>query len=369
MNRIRRALAVGTIAMLFGPGLATWVAAAPGDDPTSSTTSTTTTEPAATTTEPPATSTTISPSTSTTSTTPTDAPTTTGPTPPTADTTTTAASSTTLAPSGDEPVAADTTTTTEPPFVILLTPDPTNTIAIDKTNTADGEPARRRHHGAAGRLLHVQLPRLVLEHQLRLRGPHGHRHLPGRRHRRRDDVQRTDCLVRRVAGLRDVTYDSAPGRSPSSTPSLSPTQPGSRGKIAGTSDNFTVRVTLPADTPLDDGDVIPNEATISADNVAAPATDPSNVIVDVPRIVGVQTTKGFTDPSAIAGDPNATTTMQLGSINQSSNSAAVTNHDDRGLDRRDVRVPRRHRGQGHAVPGRRHPGPAVRLPAGQRAVR
>ncbi len=93
--------------------------------------------------------------------------------------------------------------------------------------------------------------------------------------------------------------------------------------MAGTSDRFSVGVTLPADTALETGAVIHNEATVSADNVSDSATDPSDVIVEIPRVVHVGTSKSFSNPSAIAGDPNATTTIELGAVNQSSNSAQV----------------------------------------------
>ena len=63
---------------------------------------------------------------------------------------------------------------------------------------------------------------------------------------------------------------------------------------------------------------------MSASNVTDTATDPTTVAVNVPRVVAAQTTKSFTDGSAIAGDPNATTTIRLQGVNQSSRSAEVS---------------------------------------------
>src|SRR5262249_36128890 len=125
-----------------------------------------------------------------------------------------------------------------------------------------------------------------------------------------------------IPGLRAVTWDGSTLTVLYVQPLVNPA--GTTGKVAGTSDTFTVTVTFPADTPLETGTGITNEATISAANVADSATDPSDVVVDIPRVVDVATSKTFSTPSAIAGDPTATTTIHLGADNQSSNSAQVT---------------------------------------------
>ncbi len=321
MTRLARALVTMGAALLAVPVLAGGVAAAPGDEPATTTTSTAPT--------------TIVPAEPTTSTTAASASTSSSRPDESTPSTTTAATDpaapdepSTTASGGDDPVAAaaeDTSTTTsEPEFVILLTPDPTNTIAIDKTNTADGQPARDDTTAQPGDSYTYNLfascssinvdcvnlrvvdtfPADIVVDESSFSGP--------------------SASCGDLVGVRDVTYDS--GTRTLTVVYIQPlaNPPGALGKIAGTSDSCIIRVTLPADTPLEDGAVIANEATISADNVAESATDPSNVNVDVPRTVGVQTTKAFTDPSSIAGDPNATTTMQLGSSNQSSNSAEVT---------------------------------------------
>ncbi len=230
---------------------------------------------------------------------------------------------------GSTDVPVDSSATTEPETtdggpVIFLTPDPTNTITIDKTNTADGEPARDGTSAQPGDSwtynllascsnINVDCVNLTVVDTF-----------PADVIVDESSFAGTNATCADVAGLRDVTYDASTRTltivyiEPLANP------PGALGKIAGTSNSCRVRVTLPATTPLEDGTVIPNEATVSADNVAASATDPSDVTVDIPVVLDVGATKSFTDPSAIAGDPNATTTMQLGGINQSSNSAEVT---------------------------------------------
>jgi uncharacterized repeat protein (TIGR01451 family) len=218
-------------------------------------------------------------------------------------------------------------TTTDPPaaeaapdpgVVAQATSDPSNTISIDKTNTADGEPARDDTTAQPGDSytynflascsnINVDCVNLTVVDTI-----------PS------DVVVDESTIPSSIAGLRTVTWVAA-----TRTLSVLYVQPlsnpqGATGKVAGTSDSFSVGVTLPADTPLETGDVIHNEATISAGNVAQPATDPSDVIVDIPRVVAAGASKSFSDPSAIAGDPTATTTIHLGGVNQSSNSAEVT---------------------------------------------
>jgi uncharacterized repeat protein (TIGR01451 family) len=206
--------------------------------------------------------------------------------------------------------------TTEGDVIIFLTPDPTNTIAIDKTNTADGEPAGddttiqpgesyTYNFLASCSNITVNCVNLTVV-----------------------DTFPADVIVdastcASIPGTRVVTYD--PETQTMTIVYVEPlTNPaGTTGKIAGTSDTCSVGVTLPADTTLEDGDVIENEATVSADNVAESATDPSNVIVEVPVTVDAGASKSFSDPSAIAGDTAATTTIQLGGQNLASNSATV----------------------------------------------
>ena len=230
---------------------------------------------------------------------------------------------------------------------ILLTPDPTGTIAIDKTNTADGEPA-----GDGGTVqpgdsftynflascsnINVDCVNLTVVDTF----PAG-------------VVVDESTIPASIPGFREVTWDGSDrSRSVYVEPLANP--PGATGKLAGTSDSFNVTVTLPADTPLETGAVIterrrrsrpttspirpPTRATSSSTSRASSASQP---------------TKSFSDPSAIAGDPDATTTIQLGGSNQSSSSAEVTQMLDRGLDGGHVGVPRLHVGDGHAVPGRR----------------
>lgn len=200
--------------------------------------------------------------------------------------------------------------------VVLLTPDPTNTIAIDKTNTADGEPASdggtvqpgdvyTYNFTASCSSINVDCVNLTTVDTF-----------PA------DVVVDESTIPPSIAGFRDVTWDGSTLTVVYTEALANP--PGATGKIAGTSDSYTVTVTLPQDTPLEDGTVIPNGATVSADNVEESATDPSPVVVDIPRVVDVGASKSFSDPSAIAGDPDARTTIELGADNLSSSSAEVT---------------------------------------------
>jgi uncharacterized repeat protein (TIGR01451 family) len=198
---------------------------------------------------------------------------------------------------------------------VQATPDPTNTISIDKTNTADGEPARDDTTAEPGdsytynflascSSINVDCVNLTVVDTF-----------PA------DVTVNVSTIPASIPGFRTVTWAPPTLTVVYVQPLANP--PGATGKIAGTSDNFTVGVTLPANTTLATGAVIHNEATISADNVDDSATDPSDVTVNIPRGVGVETAKSFTDQSAIAGDPNATTTIHISAENRSSSSAQV----------------------------------------------
>lgn len=323
----QRLLAAVTVALLAASTVVTVVGAAPGDEPPPSTTLPVTTDAVTTTVADTA------PSSVAAMPTTTDAPSDTPPAatsapgeadPPTdtteAPATPTTGDSTTTS-TTQEPGASTSTspaTTTEPPFVILLTPDPTNTIAIDKVNTADGEPARDDTSAQPGDVFTYDLVASCSSINVDCVDLTVIDAFPA------EVVVDESSICPSIAGLREVTYDPA-----SRTLTVAYVQPlanppGAVGKIAGTSDACNVTVRLPEDTPLEDGDVIANEATISASNVVDSATDPSNVFVEIPRVPGVQATKAFTDPSAIAGDPNATTTMQLGATKTSANSVEAT---------------------------------------------
>ncbi|MBB5868504.1 putative repeat protein (TIGR01451 family) [Allocatelliglobosispora scoriae] len=91
---------------------------------------------------------------------------------------------------------------------------------------------------------------------------------------------------------------------------------------AGTSTSVQVGMTLPADTTVPDGTVVPNTATVSADN-APPASDSVNVEVNVPVVPDVRATKDWADGSALAGSGEAST-VTLGITNASAGAAAVT---------------------------------------------
>lgn len=209
---------------------------------------------------------------------------------------------------------AITMVTTLPPLA-AFTSDPTNSIAIDTTNTAGGVPPGDDTTAQPGDSYTYNITASC------------------------SDIV-TDCvnltvvdtfpagviidktLPSSIPGLREVTWNGSTLTVKYVQPLGGP--PGAFGKPAGTSDPFTVHVTLPADTPLEDGAVIANEATISASNVAESATDASNVEVNIPRVVAVATTKSFSSPSAVAGDLGAGPAIQIGAENRSSSSARVT---------------------------------------------
>lgn len=187
--------------------------------------------------------------------------------------------------------------------------DPTNSILVDKTNSAGGETILERGQ--------VQ-PGATFEYEIRAACT----------------SITADCVNLTVtdtfpAGVEviDVPASNAnrvvvwDGTTLTVT-YIQPTQnPAGTGMVAGGEDTLTVEVELPADTTLDTGTVITNEATVAADNVAESATDPTSIEVFIPRVVNSTTTKSFTDGSAIAGDDGAPTTIELTGTNQSSASA------------------------------------------------
>lgn len=305
-----------------------------GEDPSAGTTTTTTTTPPTTTSTTPDPATTPAPAT--------NEPPATEPTP-AAPTTVSATDSTTTVPTPEPPTPAATTAAAgdfeshvdgapgrtarasaaitaavEKLVVVFLTPDPTNTISIDKTNTADGEPARDGGTVEPGESYTYNFLASCSNINLDCVNLTVVDTFPA------DVIVDVASLPASIPGFRTVNW--AAGTRTLTVVYVEPlaNPPGALGKRAGTSDSFTVSVTLPEDTTLVTDDVIPNQATISAGNVAQSATDPSNVIVNIPRIVGVSTTKAFSDQSAIAGDPDAVTTIELNADNLSSSSAEVT---------------------------------------------
>ena len=85
---------------------------------------------------------------------------------------------------------------------------------------------------------------------------------------------------------RTVSYDPATRRLEIvyRIPLPAPSPPGSVGLPAGSSNNVEIGVRLPDDTSVTDGTVIPNTATVTADN-APTASDRADVTVEVPRVV------------------------------------------------------------------------------------
>lgn len=197
-----------------------------------------------------------------------------------------------------------------------LTSDPTGTISIDKVNTADGSPGGDSGTVQPGESFTYDFVASCSNIEVDCVNLTVTDTFPDQL------VVDESTLPAAIAGFREVSWDGAT-LTVTYVESLA-NPPGSVGKLAGTSDPFSVSVTLPADTPLPSGTEITNEATIAAANVAETATDPTVVTVDIPRVVDVSTTKSFSDPSAIAGDPDATTTIQLGADNLSTSSARVS---------------------------------------------
>ncbi|WP_143755837.1 DUF5979 domain-containing protein [Sanguibacter keddieii] len=97
---------------------------------------------------------------------------------------------------------------------------------------------------------------------------------------------------------------------------------GEKGLGAGTAVNLEIGMRLPADTPVLDGTVISNSATIVADN-ALTQEDTSDLTVSVPRVVRPVATKSWAGPANIAGN-KTTSTITLGVRNSSSSSTSIT---------------------------------------------
>ena len=123
---------------------------------------------------------------------------------------------------------------------------------------------------------------------------------------------------------RTVSYDAATRRLQIvyKIPLPAPSPPGSVGLPAGSSNNVEIGVRLPDDSSAADGSVIPNTATVTADN-APTATDSADVTVDVPRVVRPVATKTWSDGSAVAGTAEEST-ITLGVRNASSSTARVS---------------------------------------------
>lgn len=91
---------------------------------------------------------------------------------------------------------------------------------------------------------------------------------------------------------------------------------------AGTSASIQIGATLPADTDLADGTIVPNTATVTADDSSS-AQDSVDVPVHVPVVVDVAATKDWQDGSALAQSGEAST-VTLGVTNTSSGASDVT---------------------------------------------
>ncbi|MFC1407061.1 MULTISPECIES: DUF5979 domain-containing protein [Streptacidiphilus] len=121
---------------------------------------------------------------------------------------------------------------------------------------------------------------------------------------------------------RDVTYDEAT-RKLTIVYHLPLTNPaGETGLRAGQSGSVEIGVRVPADAQIPDGTVLPNTATVDADNADSKSAE-SDVTVTVPRVVKPVATKSWTDGSAVAGSGEEST-LTLGIRNNSSSSADVT---------------------------------------------
>ena len=173
---------------------------------------------------------------------------------------------TTEAPVESTPTESSEPTATSEPTIGALDADPTGSISVDKTNTADGSPATDIGTAEPGDsfTFHFQLdcsnpiedcvnytftdtfpPELVVDES---------------------------TLPPSIPGFREVTFDEATNTLTIRYIERLDNPPGT-GLHAGGGDTFDVTVTLPADTPLPDGFEIVNEATVTANNVADPATD------------------------------------------------------------------------------------------------
>lgn len=139
--------------------------------------------------------------------------------------------------------------------------------------------------------------------------------------------------------LREVTFDAATRLLRIRFLEALANPPNTFGLPAGQTRSVTVGARLPLETPLTEGAVIPNVATIVAEN-ADPAQDSVSVPVSIPRQVRPFTTKQWTDGAAIA-QSNEESTITLGVRNGSTTSAqvsqlAVTDSTPEVFDRFDV---------------------------------
>ncbi|OIV37100.1 hypothetical protein BIV57_12735 [Mangrovactinospora gilvigrisea] len=121
---------------------------------------------------------------------------------------------------------------------------------------------------------------------------------------------------------RDVTYDSSTRlltvvyKEPLQNPS------GETGLRAGQSGSIEIGMRLPADTQEKDGTVVPNTASVKADN-ADEKSSSTDVKIFIPKVVKPVATKSWADGSAVAGSGEEST-LTLGVRNNSSSSADVT---------------------------------------------
>ncbi|MFI5529995.1 DUF5979 domain-containing protein [Kitasatospora sp. NPDC051853] len=121
---------------------------------------------------------------------------------------------------------------------------------------------------------------------------------------------------------RDVTYDAATRQLTIVYKQTLQNPAGQTGLRAGQAGSVEVGMRLPADTQVEDGTVVPNSATVTADN-ADPATDRDDITVTIPRVVKPVATKSWSDGSAVAGSGEEST-LTLGVRNNSSSSAEVS---------------------------------------------
>ena len=211
------------------------------------------------------------------------------------------------------------------PPIIFLDADPTGSISVDKTNTADGSPPSDTGTAEPG-------DSFTFHFQVDCSNPI------------EDCVDYTftdtfppevevdeSTLPESIPGFREVTFDEA-------TNTLTVRyigrldNPAGTGLPAGGGDTFDVTVTLPADTPLPDGFEIVNEATVEADNVAEEATDETTVVVSIPRVVEVGDDASRSPRvRSISTDPEAAPVISLSGTNNSSSHGRGQRDGVRGL--------------------------------------
>ena len=114
------------------------------------------------------------------------------------------------------------------------------------------------------------------------------------------------------------SYDAAGGAFSLTLPTLA----------AGATVSIDIGVTLPVDTPLPDGTVVPNQACVvgtNADNAppGTPLCDSVDVVIDIPVALDITASKDWSDGSALA-QSDEVSTITLGIANRSSSSTDVT---------------------------------------------